>query len=61
MGDDREIRATGRAATKISPGLMELTEVPGLGLGRARTLIEELGIQTLGELEYACRENRLLP
>ncbi len=44
----------------IPPGLMELTRVPGLGPKKAQTVIDELGVTTLGELEYACRENRLL-
>ena len=41
-------------------GLMELTEIPGLGPKRARQLIDELDIHSVGELEYACRENRIL-
>jgi DNA polymerase (family 10) len=44
----------------IPPGLLELTQIPGLGPKKARTLIEELGIQSIGELEYACKENRLI-
>jgi DNA polymerase (family 10) len=44
----------------LPPGLVELTEIPGLGPKKAMTLIEELGIQSVGELEQACRENRLL-
>jgi DNA polymerase (family 10) len=44
----------------LPEGLLELTQVPGLGPKKARILIDELGIKTLGELEYACRENRLL-
>ena len=41
-------------------GLAELAVLPGLGPKRVRTLWQELGIASLGELEYACRENRLL-
>src|SRR5690606_24541001 len=47
-------------AAGLPEGLMELTKVPGLGPKKAIQLIEELGIKTLGELEYACQENRLL-
>jgi DNA polymerase (family 10) len=47
-------------AASIPPGLLELTQVPGLGPKKARLLISELSIHSLGELEYACRENRLL-
>ena len=45
---------------EVPASVIELTEVPGLGPKKAIQLVKELGIQTLGELEYACRENRLV-
>jgi DNA polymerase (family 10) len=47
-------------AASLPKGLIELTEIPGLGPKKAMQLIEELGIHSLSELEYACKENRLL-
>jgi DNA polymerase (family 10) len=44
----------------LPPGLLELTAIPGVGPKKAMQLIEELGVSSVGELEYACRENRLL-
>jgi DNA polymerase (family 10) len=44
---------------KNPPGLLDLLQVPGLGPKKARVLFDELHITSLGELEYACRENRL--
>jgi len=44
----------------LPKGLLELTNVPGLGPSKAKLLIEKLGIESIAELEYACRENRLL-
>jgi DNA polymerase (family 10) len=44
----------------LPAGLPELLTLPGLGPKRIRTLWQELGITTLGALDYACRENRLL-
>jgi DNA polymerase (family 10) len=44
----------------LPKGLLEFTQIPGLGPKKALAIIEELEIHTLGELEYACRENRLL-
>jgi len=44
---------------KTPAGLLELLQVPGLGPKKARVLFHELNITSLGELEYACRENRL--
>ncbi len=45
---------------KFPTSLLKLREVPGLGPQKIRLLYEKLGIKNLGELEYACRENRLL-
>ncbi len=44
----------------IPTGVSELTQISGLGYKKALILIEQLGIHTVGELEYACKENRLL-
>ncbi|MCX7982841.1 MAG: DNA polymerase/3'-5' exonuclease PolX [Syntrophales bacterium] len=44
----------------IPPGHLEMLKIPGLGPKKIRTLYQELGIKTVGELEYACRENRLV-
>lgn len=44
----------------LPQGLMELTVIPGLGPKKARQLIDELEIHSVSELEYACRENRLI-
>lgn len=41
-------------------GLLELLELPGLGPKKVRALHEGLGISSVGELEYAIAENRLL-
>jgi DNA polymerase (family X) len=40
--------------------LVELSKIPGLGAKKAQALIEQLEIKSVGELEYACKENRLL-
>lgn len=44
----------------IPPGHLEMLRIQGLGPKKIRKLHESLNIQTIGELEYACRENRLL-
>jgi DNA polymerase (family X) len=44
---------------KFPESLFELFGIPGLGAKRIKVLYEDLGIQSLGELEYACTENRL--
>jgi DNA polymerase (family 10) len=45
---------------KLPASLPELLSLPGLGPKRARALWQDLGITSPGELEYACRENRLV-
>lgn len=45
---------------KIPDGLFAVREVRGLGPAKIRALYEGLGITSLGELEHACRENRLV-
>ncbi|HEY4485344.1 MAG TPA: helix-hairpin-helix domain-containing protein, partial [Nitrospiria bacterium] len=44
----------------VPAGLLEMIRIPGLGPKRAHAIFEQLGISTIGELEYACRENRLM-
>jgi len=41
-------------------GVREMLRIPGLGPRKVATLYRELGVQSLGELEYACVENRLV-
>ena len=44
---------------EVPEGLRAIATVPGLGPKKARALHDGLGIRSLAELEYACRENRL--
>lgn len=44
----------------VPEGLFEILKVPGLGPRKVSALYDTLGITTLAELEYACRENRLV-
>ncbi len=44
----------------IPISLLELYRIPGLGSKRIRLLYQELEITNIGELEYACEENRLI-
>lgn len=44
----------------VPEGLLEMLKVPGLGPRKVRVLYDLLEITTLAELEYACRENRLI-
>lgn len=60
-----ELMATGKLKyydelkKSIPPGLIEMLSIPGLGSKKANTIYQKLKISTVGELEYACNENRL--
>lgn len=60
-----EILDTGQLATlnemvqKTPPGILEMLSIKGIGPKKIATIWKELEIETLGELLYACNENRL--
>jgi DNA polymerase (family 10) len=56
-GHSRELE---QLKSAYPPTLTDLLAVPGVGPKKVKALWEKLGISTLGELEYACRENRLV-
>jgi DNA polymerase (family 10) len=61
----RELIQTGRLEylerleSEISPEVLEMLRIPGLGPRKLRRLVDALGVGSIGELEYACRENRI--
>jgi len=60
-----EFIETGRLAyhdelkASIPAVLFEMVKIPGLGAKKALAIHAKLGVQSIGELEYACKENRL--
>ncbi|MFN4284799.1 MAG: helix-hairpin-helix domain-containing protein [Lacibacter sp.] len=42
------------------PGVLEMLHIKGLGPKKIATIWKEMGIESVGELLYACQENRLL-
>ena len=45
---------------KTPQGIQDLLSIRGLGPGKVRTIWRDLGIESPGELLYACNENRLI-
>jgi DNA polymerase (family X) len=45
---------------QIPESLLELLQIPNLGPKKIKVLFDDLGITNVGELEYACKENRLV-
>ena len=46
--------------SSVPPGHLEMLKIPGLGPKKIKALYDALDIKTVGELEYACMENRLI-
>jgi DNA polymerase (family 10) len=44
----------------VPESLLELLQIPNLGPKKIKVLFDGLGIANVGELEYACKENRLV-
>ncbi|GAB4376264.1 MAG: DNA polymerase/3'-5' exonuclease PolX [Calditrichia bacterium] len=61
-----EIWETGKSAeleqmkSEIPETLLDMLKIPGMGPKKVKAVWEKLNITTIGELEYACKENRLV-
>jgi DNA polymerase (family 10) len=49
-----------RYRAQTPPGVVEMLEVNGFGPKKVRVVWKDMGIETVGELWYACNENRLV-
>ncbi|MFZ5354737.1 MAG: DNA polymerase/3'-5' exonuclease PolX [Bacillota bacterium] len=62
----REFAATGHLGfyeelkSKVPESILDMLKIPGVGPKKVKLLYEKLNIKSIGELEYACIENRLL-
>lgn len=62
----RELLDSGKMANlekyrdKTPPGVQEMLELNGFGPKKVRQVWQEMGIESIGELWYACNENRLV-
>lgn len=45
---------------KTPDGVLEILKIKGLGPSKVRLIWQEMGIESVGELLYACHENRLI-
>lgn len=60
-----ELLQTGKLAAlekllaETPPGILDVMQIKGLGPKKIATIWKEMGIESIGELEYACNENRL--
>lgn len=62
----RELIATGKLhlldeiIENTPPGIIEMLDIKGLGPKKIAIIWKDLGVESVGELEYACNENRLV-
>ena len=65
-GTVTELVTTGRSTlhqelqAAFPASLLEMSAIPGLGPKKLKAIYEQLGVSSVGELEYACVENRLV-
>jgi DNA polymerase (family 10) len=65
-GTVTELVTTGRSTihqelkASFPTSLLEMVAIPGLGPKKIKAIYDQLGIGSVGELEYACIENRLV-
>jgi DNA polymerase (family X) len=55
-----KLRALEEIVEKTPPGVLQMLNIKGLGPKKIATIWKEMGVESVGELLYACNENRLL-
>jgi DNA polymerase (family 10) len=55
-----ELRLLQEYIANTPPGIIEMLQIKGLGPKKIATIWKEMEIESVGELLYACQENRLL-
>jgi len=58
--DSGHIKVLDQWIEKTPPGIVDMLSVKGLGPKKIAVIWHELGVENLGELLYACEENRLM-
>jgi DNA polymerase (family 10) len=59
MLDTGKLAALDEWLQKTPPGVVEMLNIKGIGPKKIHTIWKEMGIESIGELLYACNENRL--
>jgi DNA polymerase (family 10) len=60
MLDTGEIKILNEYLEKTPAGIVEMLNIKGIGPKKINTIWKELEVESIGELLYACNENRLL-
>lgn len=59
MLDTGQLEILNEYISKTPPGVIEMLKIKGIGPKKIHTIWKEMGIESIGELQYACNENRL--
>ncbi|MFI5132617.1 MAG: helix-hairpin-helix domain-containing protein, partial [Chitinophagales bacterium] len=59
MLDTGELKILTEYLQKTPPGVVEMLNIKGIGPKKINTIWKEMEIESIGELLYACNENRL--
>jgi len=59
MLDTGRLSALDEYISNTPPGVIEMLNIKGIGPKKINTIWKEMGIESIGELLYACNENRL--
>lgn len=59
MLDTGKLSALDEYISNTPPGVIEMLNIKGIGPKKINTIWKEMGIESIGELLYACNENRL--
>lgn len=57
--EEGQMQALTELLAETPAGILEMLKIKGLGPKKIAVIWKELGVETIGELEYACNENRL--
>lgn len=60
MLDTGKLEALAKYISNTPPGVIEMLNIKGIGPKKINTIWKEMGIESIGELLYACNENRLM-
>jgi DNA polymerase (family X) len=55
-----KMKAMDQYKEKVPAGVVEMLELDGFGPKKVRTMWKDLEVESIGELRYACEENRLI-
>ncbi len=59
MLDTGKLEVLSDYITRTPPGVIEMLSIKGIGPKKIHTIWKEMGLESIGELLYACEENRL--